>query len=256
MDPHRLRYLEAMGITVYLRRTRPGPQAGSSRGPVEDRRRSTAVAQVPSPDASPGAPSVPAIPSAGDPAAGLDWAALEAAVRACTRCPLHAGRTNAVCGVGNRHADLMVIGEAPGRDEDLKGEPFVGRAGKLLDNMLRAIHLDRGQVYIGNILKCRPPNNRDPQPAEADACRSYLDRQIALIRPRLILSVGRVCAHNLLHTDVPVGRLRGRVHSVEPGGIPVIVTYHPAYLLRSPGEKRKAWDDLRLARSVLEDEGG
>jgi DNA polymerase len=194
-------------------------------------------------------------PAASDAVADLDWPALEARVRACTCCPLHASRTNTVFGVGDRSADLLIIGEAPGRDEDLRGEPFVGRAGKLLDAMLRAIGLDRGRVYIANVLKCRPPNNRDPQPAEAQACRGYLERQIALIRPRLVLSVGRISAQNLLQTETPVGRLRGQVHTLRPFDIPLIVTYHPAYLLRSPREKAKAWADLQLALSVLGSQG-
>jgi DNA polymerase len=158
---------------------------------------------------------------------------------------LHATRTQAVFGVGNPAADWMVIGEAPGAEEDRRGEPFVGRAGKLLDEMLRAIGQSRDSVFIANILKCRPPGNRDPAQEEAAACRAYLDAQIDHVAPRLILVVGRVAAHELLGTDTPVGRLRGRDH--EYRGIPLVVTYHPAYLLRSPSQKAKSWDDLRLA---------
>ena len=139
----------------------------------------------------------------------------------------------------------MVIGEAPGEQEDLKGEPFVGRAGQLLNEMLRAVGLSRESVYIANILKCRPPQNRDPQPEEAAACEAFLQRQLALIRPGIILAVGRIAAQNLLKTDTPIGRLRGVVHRY--ADTPLVVTYHPAYLLRSPLEKRKAWDDLQLA---------
>jgi DNA polymerase len=147
----------------------------------------------------------------------------------------------------------MVIGEAPGADEDAQGEPFVGRAGKLLNEMLRAIGLPREQVYIANILKCRPPNNRDPLPAEVEQCEPFLKEQVALVQPRIILAVGRIAAQNLLKTDIPIGRLRGR--RFEYGdGIPLVVTYHPAYLLRSPTEKRKAWGDLLFARSVLSDQ--
>ena len=181
--------------------------------------------------------------------AGRGWDELRAAVAACQRCQLHEGRTQTVFGVGNPAADWMVVGEAPGAEEDRRGEPFVGRAGQLLDEMLRAIGQQRGDVFIANILKCRPPNNRDPKPEEAAECRAYLDRQIELVAPRIILAVGRIAAQQLLGTDTPVGRLRGRVHQL--GNTPVIVTYHPAYLLRSPGQKRKAWEDLCLARRVV-----
>jgi DNA polymerase len=150
----------------------------------------------------------------------------------------------------------MVIGEAPGAEEDRQGEPFVGPAGQLLDAMLRAIDLPREQVFIANILKCRPPNNRDPQPTEAACCRPYLERQIALVRPRMLLVVGRIAAQNLLATDAPLGTLRGQVHRYGEAGTPLVVTYHPAYLLRSPGEKRKAWEDLKLARRVFHETYG
>jgi DNA polymerase len=143
----------------------------------------------------------------------------------------------------------LIIGEAPGAEEDRQGEPFVGRAGKLLDEMLKAAGQAREHVFIANILKCRPPGNRDPKSDEVAACRGYLERQIELIRPRIILAVGRIAAQNLLGSDAPVGRLRGRVHDFD--GIPLVVTYHPAYLLRSPSQKQKAWDDLCLALSVL-----
>jgi DNA polymerase len=181
----------------------------------------------------------------------LDWPSLRQAVATCVRCPLHAGRTQTVFGVGNPTADWMVIGEAPGAEEDRRGEPFVGRAGKLLDEMLRAVGLDRSSVFIANILKCRPPNNRDPAAAEAAACRGYLERQIELVRPRLILAVGRIAAQQLLHSEEPVGRLRGRVHTLDEPGVPVVVTYHPAYLLRTPSQKREAWKDLCLARESI-----
>ncbi len=178
------------------------------------------------------------------------WAELNATIRACTRCELHAGRTQAVCGVGNTAADWLVIGEAPGADEDRQGEPFVGRAGQLLNEMLRAAGQPREQVFIVNILKCRPPNNRDPKPAEVEQCLPYLQQQIEMVRPKLILVVGRIAAHNLLKVDVPVGKLRGQVHHYGDDNIPVVVTYHPAYLLRSPSQKRKSWDDLMLAMDV------
>ena len=183
--------------------------------------------------------------------AGMNWEELAAAVRECTACGLCATRTQTVFGVGNRQAEWLVIGEAPGADEDRLGEPFVGRAGKLLDPMLLAVGQNRERAYVANILKCRPPENRDPTPEEAAQCRPFLNRQIALIRPRLILAVGRIAAQNLLGTDTPIGKLRGQVHRFGPARIPLVVTYHPAYLLRSPREKRKAWDDLRLARRTL-----
>jgi len=182
----------------------------------------------------------------------MDWDALRAAVSQCRLCELHKGRTHTVFGVGDRRADWLVIGEAPGKDEDLQGEPFVGRAGQLLNAMLLAAGLKREQVYIANILKCRPPNNRDPGPEEVVCCEPYLRRQIALIQPRIILAVGRVAAQNLLKTEIPIGKLRGRVHDYADTGIPLIATYHPAYLLRSPLEKRKAWKDLQLATAAVE----
>jgi len=180
-----------------------------------------------------------------------DWSELRARVAECTRCSLHASRTQTVFGVGSESADWMIIGEAPGAEEDRRGEPFVGRAGQLLDEMLRAIGLSRDAVFIANTLKCRPPGNRDPAVDEAAACRAYLDRQIALIAPKLILAVGRVAAQLLLATDVPVGRLRGQKHYLSDEQIPVVVTYHPAYLLRSPTQKRKVWQDLCMARQIV-----
>ena len=182
---------------------------------------------------------------------GMGWDALREAVSECQLCDLHASRTQTVFGVGDHAADWLVIGEAPGRDEDLQGEPFVGRAGQLLNAMLLAIGLKREQVYIANILKCRPPENRDPKAEEVECCEAYLLRQVALIQPRIILAVGRIAAQNLLKTDTPIGKLRGEVHHFGETGIPVVATYHPAYLLRSPGEKRKAWQDLQLAVTTM-----
>lgn len=183
----------------------------------------------------------------------MGWDALEREVAACRRCALHAQRRQAVFGVGDRQAAWMIIGEAPGAEEDRQGEPFVGRAGLLLNNMLRAIGLRREQVYIANIVKCRPPRNRDPRPEEAQQCAPFLQRQIDLVQPKIILAVGRVAAQNLLHSDSPVGKLRGRRFHYGERSIPLVVTYHPAYLLRSPKEKRKVWQDLCLARDALAD---
>lgn len=193
-----------------------------------------------------------AAPLAGDAGEDLpDWLELREQVAACTLCPLHKTRTQTVFGVGSESAEWMIIGEAPGAEEDRRGEPFVGRAGKLLDEMLRAVGLAREGVFIANILKCRPPNNRDPAADEAASCRAYLDRQIALVAPKLILAVGRIAAQHLLKTDAPLGRLRGQKHYLDGGQLPVVVTYHPAYLLRSPTQKRKAWQDLCLARQIV-----
>ena len=179
----------------------------------------------------------------------LDWTALEARVSACERCRLCERRTNTVFGVGDREADWMLIGEAPGENEDKLGEPFVGQAGKLLDNMLGALDLARGtNVYIANVIKCRPPGNRNPEPDEVARCEPYLQRQVALVKPKLIVALGRFAAQSLLKTEASISSLRGRVHEYE--GVPVIVTYHPAYLLRSLGDKAKSWQDLCLARDT------
>lgn len=214
-ESQRRAYLAAMGVDVWLPRGEDAAEAADA-APVE---------------------------------IGEGWEPLREAVAACTRCELAKSRTQTVFGVGNSHADWLIVGEAPGAEEDRQGEPFVGRAGKLLDEMLKAAGQARENVFIANILKCRPPGNRDPKSDEVAACRAYLERQIELIQPRIILAVGRIAAQNLLGSDAPVGRLRGRVHDLD--GIPLVVTYHPAYLLRSPSQKQKAWDDLCLALSVL-----
>lgn len=182
--------------------------------------------------------------------AHMDWDTLRQAVESCTRCPLHETRNKGVFGVGDVNADWLVIGEAPGADEDRQGEPFVGQAGKLLDAMLATIGQKRGNnVYIANILKSRPPGNRDPKAEEVAACIPYLERQIDLIQPRIILALGRFAAQSLLLTEASISRLRGRVH--EYRGVAMVVTYHPAYLLRNPADKAKVWEDLCLARTTL-----
>lgn len=262
MDPERRRllYLRAMGIPVWVpRRSAPG-DAGEDSDPGEG------TAPVDSTQAEPpGREDLamsaisertrdPEVPAAGpdgesDHVAAMGWTDLESCVRACTACPLHRSRTQTVFGVGSRSASWLVVGEAPGEQEDLKGEPFVGRAGQLLNEMLRAVGLSREQVYIANVLKCRPPQNRDPEPDEAAACEHFLQRQVALIQPRVILAVGRIAAQNLLKTSAPIGKLRGTPHRY--AGVPLVVTYHPAYLLRTPLEKRKAWDDLQLAQRTF-----
>jgi DNA polymerase len=179
------------------------------------------------------------------------WGELREAVSNCTACKLCKGRRQTVFGTGNEHAHWMVVGEAPGEQEDLQGEPFVGKSGQLLDNMLRALELTRQpgppeqQVFIANAVKCRPPANRNPEPDELAACEPFLVRQLQLVQPRIILAMGRVAAHTLLRSTEPIGRLRGRVHAFE--GVALVVTYHPAYLLRNPQDKARAWDDLCLA---------
>ncbi len=185
------------------------------------------------------------------PVAKLNWEPLTDQVRNCQQCELSQSRKQTVFGSGDLQAELMIIGEAPGAEEDRQGLPFVGRAGQLLTNMLNAIGLNRKRIYIGNILKCRPPGNRDPKPAEIIACSDYLNRQIILIQPRLILSLGGISAKNLLQTDQPVGRLRGKVHEYLTTRTDLMVTYHPAYLLRRPEEKSKAWKDLQQVADYL-----
>jgi uracil-DNA glycosylase family 4 len=217
----RQEYLDALGLTPWKLRSSRASEAAAAR-------EETAAVRV----------------------EALDWPELRVRVAACTRCPLSATRTQTVFGVGNPHADWLIVGEAPGAEEDRKGEPFVGRAGQLLNSMLRAIGLAREQVYIANVLKCRPPGNRDPNLSEAAECLPYLERQIALLKPKIMLAVGRIAAQNLLRTDKTLGALRQQVHQFGLSQVPLVVTYHPAYLLRSPMEKRKAWEDLKFAREV------
>ncbi len=246
-----LQYLEAMGIQAWTAR-HADHDAGAKQEPVVPE---PPVAKVPVVNTSAPGVSIPGVFDGAD-VACLDWPALEARVSECRMCDLHSSRTQTVFGVGNHIADWLVIGEAPGHDEDQQGEPFVGRAGQLLNAMLQAVGLRRDQVYIANILKCRPPNNRDPKPEEVACCEPYLLRQIELIQPRLILAVGRIAAQNLLNTQTPIGKLRGEVHPFRDTGIPLIATYHPAYLLRSPLEKRKSWQDLQLALRTLREQDG
>lgn len=179
------------------------------------------------------------------------WQQLAQQIETCTACPLYKTRNHAVIGTGNRNAELLIIGEAPGAEEDKQGKPFVGPAGQLLTKMLRAIKLERDNVYITNILKSRPPNNRDPKPEEVSACTPFLLKQIELIQPKVILALGRIAAHYLLNCDTAMSELRGKIFKYGPQNTPLIVTYHPAYLLRAPNEKRKAWEDLQLLQKIL-----
>ena len=284
MDSQQRFYLDVMGIQLYERRDLPVEEEVKKISPPVEAVTAEAVAKAaPQPaTAAPAGDEVPAWFDEAPPAdesgylpeeaeidessfisnvvepklpdvAGLDWPALQQRIVDCTACPeLVANRSQTVFGVGNRQADWMVIGEAPGADEDKQGEPFVGKAGQLLNAMLHALGLKREQVYIANVLKCRPPNNRDPKPEEASACEAFLKRQIELVQPKVILVVGRIAAQNLLKVDTPIGKLRGTVLHYGDD-IPVVVTYHPAYLLRSPSEKSKSWADLCLARRCWKD---
>lgn len=254
--------LAAMGVRLFEVPASDGAPVGPE--PTRDRAEAaTAAAGAPALRPAQGRPSIPqgerSSMRAPDVAA-LDWPALREAVAACRECALCESRKQTVFGVGHERARLMIVGEAPGEQEDIQGEPFVGQAGKLLDNMLRAIGLARDAaeperaVFICNTLKCRPPRNRNPEPAETVKCAPHLQRQIELLQPKLLLAMGRFAAQALLGSDEAIGKLRGRVHQRTIGAVsvPVIVTYHPAYLLRTLADKARAWDDLCLAASVLE----
>lgn len=259
----RNQYLQTMGVDVWVSRHPPAPAAAVEGASAPENAGAHAVAELaigqplPPPAAAHAAAAGPVAARAALAVDALPavttWESLRSEVLACTKCPLHGSRTQGVFGVGSREAQWLVVGEAPGAEEDRRGEPFVGRAGHLLDAMLKAIGLSRGSnVYIANVLKSRPPGNRDPKPEEVAACLPYLMRQIDLLRPRVMLAVGRIAAQNLLSTDAPLGRLRGKVHHFGELNTPLIVTYHPAYLLRTPSDKRKAWEDLKFARSVFQ----
>lgn len=262
----RQQYLTAMGIQAWELRSdggaqqvqqpaatkEPGPPVGA-RLPAEspqDGEPPEWLDEVPPPTEEWASLAMPEQePARPDAVATLDWAALAQRVVQCNACELHASRRNTVFGVGNKSADLLVVGEAPGAEEDRQGEPFVGPAGQLLNAMLRAIGLQREQVYIANVLKCRPPGNREPRLEEALKCEPFLRRQIALVAPRVILAVGGVAARHLLKTEEPVGRLRGKRFHIDD--IPVVVSYHPAYLLRSSEQKAKSWEDLQRVVALL-----
>lgn len=242
--------LEAMGITRYVLRSRGGAAEASAEPPAAAEPVPAPSVAEPEPEPPERAPAVREVPAATGVAA-MDWEALEQAVAGCRACELCRTRRNTVFGVGDHQADLMIVGEAPGAEEDRQGKPFVGRAGELLNAMLAAIGLQREQVYIANILKCRPPGNRNPTVEEAAACAPFLQRQLELVAPRVVLAVGGVAAHNLLATDESVGRLRSRAHRLPGSDLPVLVTYHPAYLLRRPEEKAKSWVDLQNLYRLL-----
>ena len=256
LDARQRAMLAEMGLKVWVptppRASAAAPEPAAMPAPAErppaEVRPAQAQAQVPGPVPAPAHPS----PARSD-IATLDWPALREAVADCRACGLCESRRNTVFGVGHTEADWMIVGEAPGEQEDRQGMPFVGPAGQLLDAMLRACGRDRQAmdargVFIANVLKCRPPANRNPAPEEVVQCEPFLSRQVALVRPKLIIAMGRFAVQSLLKTTEPIGRLRGRLHRYE--GVPVIVTYHPAYLLRTPIDKAKAWADLCLAMEI------
>ncbi len=237
----RQQYLNAMGIIRYVRREQA----------VADVPQETIKRENPADKMPVSAPRQTIVPVSVQHA---DWATLRNRVASCTACDLHTSRTQTVFGVGDERARLLIVGEAPGADEDRQGEPFVGRAGQLLNGMLQAVGLARETVYIANILKCRPPGNRNPNAEEVAACQPFLLQQLSLIKPKLMLAVGGIAAHNLLDTDEAVGRLRKRVHYYGEARTPLLVTYHPAYLLRRPEEKAKVWQDLQKLHGMLNED--
>jgi uracil-DNA glycosylase len=245
--------LAEMGVRLW---PRPDPVQGTSLVGTDSsltREPAGKSAMTTAPPAAPVPSNAPESVVVARPLAAVDsmqWDALADAVASCRACRLCEGRTRTVFGVGDTQPEWLIVGEAPGENEDLQGEPFVGPAGKLLDNMLKAIGLDRGKkVYIANVLKCRPPGNRNPEPEEVAQCEPFLRRQVELLRPRIILAMGRFAAQSLLASTEPIGKLRGRAH--EYLGVPVVVTYHPAYLLRNLPDKAKAWADLCFAQELM-----
>jgi len=247
-----VRWTERQQALLGAMQVRPWPAGGVLPVATAPGSVAPAPAPVPVPVPVPAAAPLAAPPPVDTAVRTLDWPALQAAVAACRACDLCEGRRQTVFGVGDPKASVMLVGEAPGEQEDIQGEPFVGAAGQLLDQILAALGLARGQVYIANTLKCRPPRNRNPQPAELAQCAPFLTRQIELVAPRVIVAMGRFAIDQLLASDAPIGRLRGQVHRWRE--VPVVVTYHPAYLLRQPADKAKAWADWCLALSLVNDD--
>jgi uracil-DNA glycosylase len=251
LDERQRAMLAEMGVRVFAPVPKgvvhPEPVKVAVAAPAAQRASDAAAAKRPEPAAPP--------QSRG---AGIDlmsWVELAQAVASCRACELCSGRTNTVFGVGDLQADWLIVGEAPGENEDRQGEPFVGAAGQLLDNMLKALGLSRrDKVYIANVLKCRPPGNRNPQPEEVAQCEPFLRRQVQLLQPKIILAMGRFAVQSLLDSTEPIGKLRGRPHQYL--GVPVVVTYHPAYLLRNLPDKAKAWADLCLAQTLMRTQTG
>ncbi len=251
LTPRQQHCLQGIGIRLWQPRPSPADSATDELPVTASSAAEPVIAQVVTPSQAPAARVKPVSPAQRLPLE--DWEQTLSAIEACHNCVLGDSCTHKVPGKGQQQAELMIIGEAPGRDEDLQGLPFVGRAGQLLDKMLQAIQLDPQQVYITNILKCRPPNNRDPQPEEIQSCAAYLQAQIKLVQPKVILSVGRISAQNLLQDSRPLGQLRNSVHRLPDSDIPLLVTYHPAYLLRNPAQKAKVWEDLKALHKLLHD---
>ena len=248
MSARRERYLREMGLApVWKLRSRASAPAEAV-AEAEVVAKKSPSAKIPSPVEGNAAAELS--DERAEKIACMDWPEIKQAVASCQACALHKTRTKTVFGVGDEKARWLLVGEAPGADEDQQGEPFVGQAGRLLDNMLAAINLKRGEdVYIANVLKCRPPGNRNPEPMEVARCSPFLMRQIELMQPKLILAMGRFAVQTLLDTDASIASLRGKLHRYQ--GVPLIVTYHPAYLLRSLPDKAKAWEDLCFARSTM-----
>ncbi len=265
MNARRERILQEMGLSpvwrLRERQARDAPREARAEEPASEAAPAAAPASVSVPRRKPAipapAPGLTVRAAAPDPADDraarilrMDWSELKIAVKDCQACGLRKTCTQTVFGVGDEHADWLLVGEAPGAEEDARGEPFVGQAGRLLDSMLAAIDLERGEnVYICNVLKCRPPGNRNPEPGEVAQCAPHLSRQLELIKPKLILAMGRFAVQALLATEASIASLRGRLHRYQ--GVPLVVTYHPAYLLRSLPDKAKAWEDLCFARRTL-----
>ena len=252
LNPRRIKYLKLMGISLWRYRQAPTPPVSPNAQNIKKISYQEVTAEsdlaLSPPPASTRALNLPV---SSNKAGSMDWETLGETVSGCRLCTLCETRTRTVFGTGSKTANWMIIGEAPGVNEDAQGEPFVGRAGQLLNSMLGALNLTREEVFIANTLKCRPPGNRDPSREETITCGPYLVRQIELLNPRVILAVGRIAAQTLLETEQPLGRLRGRIHRYPPTNTPLVVTYHPAYLLRSPGQKKSAWQDLKFAHQIV-----
>jgi len=248
LDSRQLEILGKMGIDVWRLRDRPSAENVDR---IEEIASEEYTADPPLPEQGNDESMVPGVEldKKHIQEEALDEIAIE--ISRCQRCQLHTTRKNTVAGTGSYTADWMFIGEAPGQNEDQQGLPFVGRAGQLLDAMIAALRMQRADVFIANTIKCRPPENRDPLPEEVAECESFLHRQLAVVKPKVIVALGRISAQLLLNTGEPLGKLRGRVHQFGDSGIPLVATYHPAYLLRSPQQKSRAWEDLLLAQSIV-----
>ncbi len=251
LTQERIERLQVMGVTVWQER---GKRPSASKASATTVRAKEPSKPAPVPSRVPDTPKVEVLQDAPKPdASAMDWQQLRAAVSSCRACALCETRAKPVFGAGDQNAQVMLVGEAPGAEEESRGEPFAGSAGQLFDAMLMAIGLKRSSVFVSNVVKCRAPGNRDPNSSEASQCSSYLERQIELVNPGVIIAVGRVAAQNLLQSNASLGKMRGKVHEFGDAKIPTVVTYHPSYLLRSPEYKRKAWEDLLMSQNMLEE---